>query len=406
LKETEQALIGAMIGDPSCIPSVIGIVKASDMETEKGYFAFEAIEELFREGAAIDPVTVGTSPGVDFLYVTSSTSIGFWTSATQYAVEIATASKIRRMKDGLNNLISCKKAEDILRGITDIYNNESGGKGKEPEIVDVIGRFDAHVKANIARGSTGLATGIQRLDNSMIYYVSGQIWALGGYTSTGKTAMMVQMIVNLFMANKKARVCVIATEMTEEQMVARILGNMTGIYSQRILAGDVWPTDQEKYSKAYSQLKSWNLKIHDDINELADIESTARSHAMRGGIDVCFIDYVQNCHVKGIDNSYMEQKTLATNIQQLAKTTNSTMVCLSQVSNAVGRGDVGTFELKGAGEWAAVADVGMMLKRGKIDERELLLDVPKNRHGVKPSVIFKFSKNYSNMVEIPEDSPI
>lgn len=402
MKTTEKALIGAMVGDPECIPVVTDIVGTGDFSDPIAGIAFKTIIEMFARGLKIDPVTVAANEGVDILYTSSAMSEGFWTNADQYAIDIARSAKLVRIKQGLRNLVEESKSSDILRGITDIYNVEAEGGKKTPEIESVIKRFKLHVKANIDRGYLGLRTGIDALESAMIYYVPGQIWAMGGYTSTGKTAMMVQMIVNIFKNNQEPKVCVVSTEMTEEQMVGRILGNMTGIYSQKIMSGNLYQGEDELYANALSELNSWNLKIHDDINELATIEATGRKHAMRGGMDVCFIDYVQNCNVKGIKDSYMEQKTLATSIQQLAKTTNSTMVCLSQVSNAVGRGMVDTFELKGAGEWAAVADIGIMLKRGKTNDRELAFSAPKNRHGTKPSVIFKFKENYANLQETGE----
>lgn len=402
MKETEHALIGAMVGSPSCIPDVMAIVSQADFSTKDAAVSFLAISNLFREGCTVDPVTVGSSNGVDFMYIAQSTSVGFWTSAKQYALDIAENSKLNRIRKELSVISQSGSSTDMLRGITDVYNSESGSKGKAPGIEKVLSRFDSHVKENVERGSMGLNTGIDILDSAMIYYVKGQIWTMGGYTSTGKTAMMVQMVVNLFRNNSKAKACIVSTEMTEAQMVGRILGNMTGIYSLRILSGELRHGEEEAYALAYEELKSWDLKIHDDINEISDIESTLRSHSMRGGIDVVYIDYVQNCKIKGVSESYMEQKTLATSFQQLAKVIDSTLVCLSQVSNAVGRGMVDTFELKGAGEWAAVTDVGILLKIGKINPRELAFAVPKNRHGVKPNVVFNFSQNYSNLYETGE----
>ncbi len=402
MKETEKALIGALVGDPSQIPIVSAAINTTDFSDIKARKAYEAILSLFNNGTAVDPVTVGSSSGVDFMYVTESTGVGFWSSALQYAKDIASRAKSKRIKSTLAEILKGDSPSRMLRDMTSLYNREACGGGKSPDMDSILSRFDNYRNLNMARGSVGFNTGIAVVDKAMVYYVAGQIWTMGGYTSTGKTAMMVQMIVNLFRNNPGVKVCLISTEMTEEQMIGRMLGNMSGIYSQKILSGDIFPTEEEAYASAYSEIKAWDLKIHDDINEMSEIESATRGHDMRGGVDVVFVDYVQNCCVSGINNSYMEQKILATSMQQLAKTTNSTFVCLSQVSNAVGRGDVGTFELKGAGEWAAVSDIGIMLKRGCEDERELLFSVPKNRHGTKPNVIFKFNGNYSNLTETGE----
>ena len=102
---------------------------------------------------------------------------------------------------------------------------------------------------------------------------------------------------------------------------------------------------------------------------------------MQGGVDVGFIDYVQNCSVPTAKSEYQEGSQLAKGLQRLAKDVRATIVCLSQVSNDVGRGNSSQFELKGAGEWAAVSDVGIMLTRGQNNKCTLKYAVDKNRHG-------------------------
>lgn len=402
MNTTERALVGAMIGDNATIPKVVNNVRSEDFTSPMAMSVYECIVEMFKSGKKVDPVTVSANCEADIIYTTSAMDDCFWSNAEDYAKEVARAGKLRRIKSVLNQLSGGDNSSEILSGITDLYNNESSGGGKKSDIKSVMERFKSHVGDNIKRGHLGLKTGIDICDEAMINYVPGHIWTIGGYTSTGKTAMMVQKIVNIFRFNKDAKVCIFATEMTEEQMIGRIIGNMSGIYSQKILSGDLYHGEVEKYENALREIESWNLEIHDDVNELSAIEATARGHHMQGGVGVVFIDYVQNCCVTGITKAYEEQKKLATSFQQLAKNINATLVCLSQVSNDVGRGNVNTFELKGAGEWAAVSDVGVMLRRGKVSDDELLYSIDKNRHGMKPDVVFKFSRNYSNLLETGE----
>ncbi|MBQ1250987.1 MAG: replicative DNA helicase, partial [Clostridia bacterium] len=56
--EAEQAVIGSMLIDPKCVPSVIEVVSESDFYIETNRIIFETISYMFTTGTIIDPVTV------------------------------------------------------------------------------------------------------------------------------------------------------------------------------------------------------------------------------------------------------------------------------------------------------------------------------------------------------------
>ena len=56
--EAEQAVIGSMMIDPKCIPSVIEALTEDDFYIETNRMIFSAISYMFTSGRLIDPVTV------------------------------------------------------------------------------------------------------------------------------------------------------------------------------------------------------------------------------------------------------------------------------------------------------------------------------------------------------------
>ena len=56
--EAEQAVIGSMLIDPKCVPSVIEIVSENDFYIETNRLIFETISYMFTSGVIIDPITV------------------------------------------------------------------------------------------------------------------------------------------------------------------------------------------------------------------------------------------------------------------------------------------------------------------------------------------------------------
>ena len=268
----------------------------------------------------------------------------------------------------------------------------------------MLKRVNAYTKKNKERGQFGIKTGFKLHEQNYIRYVPGHIWTIGGFTSVGKTATMVQMICNIISSGGDHSIIVISTEMTEEQVVARIIANFTGVHSMRILSGNFHTAEEEDAVAAVkSSLEGLKLTIYDDIYRLEEIETAFRKADLQGGVDVGFIDYVQNCKWPEAKSQYQEQSEMAKRFQALAKEVRATLICLSQVSNDVGRGNTDQLELKGAGEWAAVSDVGIMLNRHKTEKYKMKQTIKKNRHGALGECEMEYKADFTRLEELPAD---
>ncbi len=402
IEKTEQALIGAIIASPDLLANVSSIVTVSDFTNQHAALVYSTVFDMWREGVQVDTMTVITRVKDCMAYIAESGGVGYNIHAIQYARDIAEVAKVRRLYKGFADVDFNGTSSEIIESMVDLYNKEATAGKKDSSIASIMDRFDMCVAENKKRGNLGVDTGFDFLYDKMIQYAPGHIWTIGGYTSTGKTATMVEKLSRLFKSNRGVNVCVISTEMTEEQLVARLIGNMTGIYSQRILVGDFMRGEEEAYTSAKEFVSGLNLHVYEDVFTLSEIETAARKHNLRDGLDVMFIDYVQNCHVPSAKSEYQEQAIMAKSIQKLAKDVSATIVCLSQVSNDVGRGNTDNFELKGAGEWAAVSDVGIMLQRSKVNDRALKYEVKKNRHGAKTEQVFEYNQNFTRLEEADE----
>ena len=56
--EAEQAVIGAILFDPTCVPKVIELLQPDDFYIETNRAIFDTISSMFTAGQKIDPVTV------------------------------------------------------------------------------------------------------------------------------------------------------------------------------------------------------------------------------------------------------------------------------------------------------------------------------------------------------------
>lgn len=396
MNKIEKALVGSLVMYPGKFIAVCGIVKPDDFTDEQAKKVFTTAKGLWQGKKKVDPVTVFAEDNSLAVYLAEAVDLSAPMGVVDYAERVAGCAKSRRINAGLETILKePAQNADKLAGMMSLYNSEIDVVRKDASFSKVLERFNKVV-------IKGISTGFSFLDEKYIQYVPGHIWTMGGFTSVGKTAVMIQKICNLLSSEENPVVKIISTEMTEEQLTARILSNLTSVHSQRILTRHYRRGEEEVVADCQSMIKNKNLSIHDDIYTLSDIEAVFRRAELQGGVDVGFIDYVQNCTVPTATSQYQEGSQLAKGLQRLAKDVRATLICLSQVSNDVGRGNSNQFELKGAGEWAAVSDIGIMLTRGPTNKGALKYAVDKNRHGPLHQHLMEYKNDFTRIEAIRE----
>lgn len=403
IAEIETALVGAVVADPERIVSVADVVSLADFSDEKAQLAYGAALELWKSRQPVNLVTVcnrlQSVPGIA-VYLAQATTNAIPPSAATFADEIAKAAKGRRIRAAIEAALKSHSPAEMLDDLMAIYRSEMQAGRKMPEISEVLKRVDEIVRANAKRGVLGIRTGFEALDKVYARFIPGHIWTVGGFTSVGKTATMVQMVCNVLASPDQPSIVIISTEMTEEQVVGRIVSNFTGVPSFRILSGKFHDEEEaDTVARCKEHLATMPLAIYDDIYRLGEIETAFHKADLRGGVQIGIIDYVQNCRWPEAKSQYQEQSEMAKRFQALAKDVRCTLVCLSQVSNDVGRGNTDQLELKGAGEWAAVSDYGVMLSRHKTEKHRLKFDLKKNRHGALTEFELEYKNDFTRLEE-------
>ena len=404
----EESLIGGLLTSPHKMPEVYEVIQPGDFTDIKSGIVYTAMLVIVREGGTPDLPTLARLlyGKVDPVWLCKATDEG--TSPSLLAREakvIANKSRATKIKKKALELSkSSMDLEELATELLAIAGDAIGRDSKSWKMADVVSRFKQTVQKN--RGADyGLPTGYKFMDAKYIRYMPGHVWVIGAKTSAGKTACVVDMICRLF-ENGDHRAVIVSTEMMEEQNTARILARMTGHHSNLILSGklrDGWDDVNDKLA----WLAEKDISLFDDIYSFQDIEMRLRQITMAGRIDVVFIDYVQNMTWAGSGTEYEKTNNIAKGLQRLAKQLKTCIVCLSQVSNSTARGDHDNLEYKGGGELAAVADLGVMLKRYKKKEGQpanlLAFMIEKNRHGACGHQTLEFINNFTRLEEVKHD---
>lgn len=216
--------------------------------------------------------------------------------------------------------------------------------------------------------------------------IPGHLWVIGGFSSTGKSAVACNVIRDVIRERKWA--CLISTEMTQENYMQRLLALMSGVpfrdVRDRVIIG------QEKIAalqEAEKRLSTASVAIYDNVYRINDIRLRATMMKETLGLDVLLVDFMQNVRASKGDFSFTDMTEITLDLQQLAKDLRVTVIAFSQVSNEMAKwdsqgGDDNFYGFKGSGAIKDAADFAVMLKRDRVRQSPILdFHVMKNRHG-------------------------
>lgn len=242
-----------------------------------------------------------------------------------------------------------------------------------PEIIEKIETS----KADIEFLPTGFHTIDDHLDGG---FMRKELIILGAYSGLGKSLVAGTIFKNI--TSKGFKSAYFSLEISNEMIVARLIGALANIKPTRIIAGLLTPEEHEEKLKAKADLMVFEkyMFFYDDLYLLEDIKKQVKEQ----GYEFVVVDFIQNIVAKGLDE-YERLSFISLELQKLAKETNSCILVLSQLSNRAAREgkDAPIIEYKGSGNIATVCDLGFFMERGEIinDSNTLKITLKKNRRG-------------------------
>jgi replicative DNA helicase len=255
----------------------------------------------------------------------------------------------------------------------------------------------------------GIPTGFIDLDRLLGGLQRSDLIIIAARPGVGKTSMLLAMALTASRKYKQ-KVAIFSLEMSNEQLVQRLMSSETGIDSQRLRLGDLQETEWPKFVEAAGRLSDTMLFIDDTpgISALQLRTKARRLHA-EYGLDLILVDYLQL--MSGdyrSENRVQEISQISRALKGLARELNLPVLAASQLSRAVEqRHDKRPIlsDLRESGSIEQDADVVMFIYRDELynpeTEFQNIADilVAKHRHGPTGTVQLFFRKHLAQFVD-------
>ena len=182
----------------------------------------------------------------------------------------------------------------------------------------------------------GVPTGFIDLDRLLSGLQPSDLLIIAGRPGQGKTGFLLSVAKNAALTHKK-KVAIFSLEMSNEQVVQRLIAQETGIDSQRLRTGKL--TDQEWPLFTHSIEVFSDTRIYlDDTPAITPMQlrTKCRRLHMEFGLDLIIVDYLQ---LMGGDvrneNRVQEVSYISRNLKTLARELNVPVLTAAQLSRAV-----------------------------------------------------------------------
>ncbi|HYM65226.1 MAG TPA: replicative DNA helicase [Candidatus Sulfotelmatobacter sp.] len=405
-EEAENSVLGAILIDKEAIGLVSGILSSKDFYNDLNGIIYSAMISLFEERKPIDVITIveklkknKSLEKIDSSYISDLVnSVPTAANIEEYAQMIKEDSTKRRLisagteiaensfkeDEEIGKLLD--KAESAIFSISQGHNIRGFAPIKD-SLAESFDRIDELHKKGA--GLRGIKTGFDDLDNVLSGMQASNMLILAARPGQGKTAMVINIAQNIAV-EQKIPVGIFSLEMSEEELVDRLLVGQSDVDAWRLKTGKLSETDFTKLSQAMGELADAPIFIDDTPGiTVSEMRTKARRLQLEQGIKLLIVDYLQLADPgRRYDNRVQEVSIISQGLKNLARELKIPVLAVSQLSRAVehrGERKPQLADLRESGAIEQDADVVMFLYRtdaevtGNVIPTKLL--IAKHRNG-------------------------
>ena len=353
-REAEEAVVGAVLINPEVYYDVAQFLQADDFYIHRHKWIWEAFISLHEQRIPIDLLTINeeldrkgqlTEIGGPAYLTGLVNQVPTSLNAESYGHIVESHSIRRKMINAANAIASLAYNEDsTVDNVMDeaekaVFNvSERRLKHDLQPIKAVLSEYYDRIDDLAKRDEEifGVPTGFIDLDKMLGGLQPSDLLIIAGRPGQGKTGFLLSVAKNAALTHKK-HVAIFSLEMSNEQVVQRLIAQQTGIDSQRLRTGKLQENEWPLFAQAVEVMSDTHIFL-DDTPAITPLQlrTKCRRLHLEHNLDLIIVDYLQ---LMGGDtrneNRVQEVSYISRNLKVLARELNVPVLAAAQLSRAV-----------------------------------------------------------------------
>ena len=353
--EVEGAVLGALMIDKDAYAVVCEILRPESFYEPRNQMVYQAINELSMAERPVDVLTVteqlakmGNLEEVGGpAYITELSSRVASSANIEYHANIIAQKSLARQLISFASVIETKAFDETV-DIEELMQEAEGSlfelsqrnMKKDYTAIDPVIAQAVKTIQNAAKntdGLTGVSTGYHKLDDMTSGWQASDLVIIAGRPAMGKTSFALSMAKNIA-ADLREPMAFFSLEMSNVQLVNRLISNVCEIQGSKILNGQLQRDEWERLDKRINNLLGSPLYIDDTPGlSVFELRTKARRLVKEHGVKLIMIDYLQLMNANGMRFSSRQEEvsTISRSLKGLAKELNIPILALSQLNRGV-----------------------------------------------------------------------
>jgi len=296
-----------------------------------------------------------------------------------------------------------KETEEMDLYIENMINNmkkiELQTAKEENFVSQVITTAQLIEKNRNKKEDYSLYTGYFDLDGMTDGLHNGELTVIGARPGVGKTTFALQLAENI--AGKGKNVAYVSLEMSETQMIQKMLSTKTRINSRKIRNGNLNDEEIQKINEECSNLSELKFNLLTRINTIQQIEIEARKLKNKNELDLLIIDYLQLVrNAGGFKSREQEVADMSRTLKLMSLELDIPIIALCQLNRNASKDKPTLADIRESGAIEQDADNVIFLYQENTENELITVDLQKQRTGNTGSIKLKFLKNISEFINL------
>lgn len=354
-RELEEAILGALMIEKDAYSLISEILTPQSFYDKTHEVIYQAIQQLAFKQEPIDMLTVVEQlrktgdleavGGVPYIAQLSQKVVS--SAHLEFHARIVAQKALARELISFSSVVA-SKAFDETNDVDDLMQEAEGqlfeisqrNLKKDFTAINPVIREAIDLMAEASKrpdGLSGVQSGFKDLDKITSGWQNSDLIIIAARPAMGKTAFVLSMAKNMAV-NFNTPVAIFSLEMSNVQLVNRLIVNVTEIAGEKIKSGQLQQYEWQQLDQKVKPLYDAPIFV-DDTPSLSvfELRTKARRLVKEHKVKCLIIDYLQLMNASGMSFGSREQEVsiISRSLKGLAKELNIPIIALSQLNRSV-----------------------------------------------------------------------